>query len=59
MTPTVSDNSRLSLNAYLVTTQSLKSSTADEAPRGGGTATAVAKGFDFGLMIYFALWYLG
>uniref|UniRef100_A0A7S3PD88 Sugar phosphate transporter domain-containing protein n=1 Tax=Amphora coffeiformis TaxID=265554 RepID=A0A7S3PD88_9STRA len=34
----------------------LKSSTADEAPRGGAEAKA---GFDFGLMIYFALWYLG
>eukprot|EP00977_Amphora_coffeiformis_P006062 scaffold1307_cov151-Amphora_coffeaeformis.AAC.11 len=40
----------------LVSTQTLKSSTADEAPRGGAEAKA---GFDFGLMIYFALWYLG
>lgn len=37
---------------------SLKSSTADEAPR-GGAAEPAAGGFDVGLMIYFALWYLG
>lgn len=37
--------------------QTLKSSTADEVSRGGDAPAS--GGFDFGLMIYFALWYLG